>query len=71
MRLLRRRPVRPEIAAEVEQSRQARIQAEAGLERTRERTEQTDQQLTDVLRQLNASNGFAELLVREVIRGSG
>ncbi|MGI5162604.1 DUF7620 family protein [Microbispora sp. CA-102843] len=69
--LRRRRAVRPEIAAEAEQSRQARIAAEAGLRRAQEQHKRTERQLVDVLRELNASNGFAELLIRQVIRESG
>ncbi len=71
MKWFRRHAVRPEIAAEAEQSRQARIAAEARRDQVREQSEQDGQRLADVLRRLNESNGFAELLVREVVRGSG
>lgn len=62
--------IRPEIAAEAEQSRQAREDAEADLERARAK-HVDDLSLADWLRSLNASNGFAEALVREVVRGAG
>lgn len=61
---------RPEIAAEAEQSRESRLDAEANLEQAREK-HGDDTALANLLAALNASNGFAEALVREVIRGSG
>ncbi len=61
--------VRPEIAAEAEQSRQTRERAEERLQQVR-RTPGVGWALADLLRDLNASNGFAEMLFRDAIRGS-
>lgn len=61
--------VRPEIAAEAEQSRQSREEAEQRLQTVRT-SPGAGWALAELLAELNAANGFAELLVRDVIRGS-
>jgi hypothetical protein len=67
---MRRRRVSPDIEQAEKQSQESKRQAEKDLERARE-TSVDVEALADRLRRLNASNGFAELLVRAVVRGSG
>ena len=67
---MRRRHNRHDLDQAEHQAEQSKRQAEDDLARARAKSVEVEA-LADRLRRLNAANGFAELLVRAVARGSG